>query len=96
MADTFSDILADADDAILDGLGETVTITGKGTVVGVFEDEYDDDVDVQGSHPMFTYDTSDLTVVSGDELVRSNGSAYTVRVPESDGTGLTALILQED
>ena len=94
MADTFSSILADADDAVLDALGETVTITGKGTVVGVFDEETVYELDMQGTRPVFEYQQADITIVAGDELVRGSDT-YDVRQIEPDGTGMNKLILSE-
>ena len=96
MVDTFRTILADADNTIFDALGETVVITGKGNLVGVFGDESGFELDVQGTRPVFEYQESDMAVVKGDVLTY-NSIAYTVRTPpESDGMGVSNLILRDN
>ena len=97
MADTFNTALSNADDAILEGLGETVTVkdtldAAVGSVVGVFENQYVEVSNVQGVHPTFTYKASDLTIATGYEITRE-GIAYNVRYPQPDGTGMVMLIL---
>jgi len=96
MADNFNAILADADDAIVDALGETVTITGRGTVVGVFDERYDEALSMQGTVPMFEYLDADLpALAAGDELIRA-GTSYTVRIKQPDGTGMVTLVLEQN
>jgi len=97
MADTFNAALSDADDVIIDGVGETVTVkdTGDvsvGSVVGIFENQYVEAGNIQGVHPTFTYKASDLTIASNYEITRG-GIAYNVRYPQPDGTGMVMLIL---
>ena len=95
MTDTFRSALAAADEVILDGLGETVTITAKGDLVGVLEEETDFDIDMQGTRPVFYYQETDMTVVVGDQLVYASVS-YMVRRIETDGMGMGKLILSKD
>ena len=96
MVDTFRTILTDADNTILDVLGETVVITGKGNLVGAFGDESGFELDVQGTRPVFEYQEADMVVVKGD-ILSYNGVVYTVRKsPESDGMGMGKLVLREN
>ena len=92
MADTFRTTLADADNSIFDALGETATVTSKGSLVGVFEDESDYDLEVQGTRPVFNYQESDMTIVVGDVITYASIS-YTVQKIESDGMGMGKLVL---
>lgn len=95
MADLFRTILATADDVILDALGETVVITGKGNLVGVLEEESAYDLEMQGTTPVFHYQEADMTVAVGDALVYG-GITYTVRKIETDGVGMGRLVLSRD
>ena len=99
MADTFSTILADADDAILDSLGETVSIfddtgTYLGNVVGVFDKQYIEAQNVQGFAPTFTYNDTEINIESGYSI-NYQAQDYVVRFLEPDGVGMTMLVLRE-
>jgi len=97
MADTFNNLLADADDSVIDILGETVAVkdaagVSVGSVVGVFENQFVEASNIQGVHPTFVYLAKDLAIATGYELTIS-GTAYNVRYPQPDGTGMVLLIL---
>lgn len=100
MTDTFLADMGDADDAILDALGETVTVNDAdgnavGTVVGVFEEQYVEVNDLQGTKPTFFYKESDLAIEIGHEIVYQ-AQSFTVRFPQPDGTGMSLLILRKN
>ncbi len=99
MPDTFLTDMAVIDDAILDALGETVAVKDNlgasvGNVVGVFERQYFEVLDMQGYYPTFTYQDADLTIEQDYEITHS-GQAYNVRYPQPDGTGMSLLILSK-
>lgn len=77
--------------------GVSATI-GAGTVNGVFNNEFFNipvDVGVDGSNPMFTCKTSDLTGVSRGDTVTINSILYTIRGIHNDGTGITTLVFED-
>jgi hypothetical protein len=97
---TFRSIMATADQTILSALGDTVSMVtddgiNLGNITGVFEFDYVDGAGVEGYRPIFTCRTSDLPEGCHDYRLTFDGKTYTVSVPKSDGSGMTALVLKE-
>mgnify|MGYP001123536540 CR=1 FL=1 len=83
--------------ALLDDFG--IDITGpSGTFTGIFDNAYVETLDIAGTRPVVLARTADLTaagVVRGSALT-IDGNGYTVAAPpETDGTGMTNLVLEE-
>ena len=63
-------------------------------ITAVFDNEYEDPLNVESTSPALTCQTVDLaSPAHGDALVVS-GNSYTVRSVKPDGTGITVLILE--
>ena len=72
------------------------------TVNGIFDNEYFEvdplsGVGVVSAQPRFVCTTADLPsgAASGDAIT-IDGTAYTVRVIQPEGTGVTSLVLEKD
>jgi hypothetical protein len=87
-----------------DDFGVTATYTPLGgsasNVKGIFDNEFFEaavgEVGVAIQQPRFVCRSSDIsTAVEGDALT-VNSVAYTIRVVQPDGTGVTTLVLEED
>ena len=95
-------IETDADRALFfetDDFAVVATINST-SVNGDFGNEYIEAFDVAGTHPVFTCRTSDLnaitpTVARGTTVTIASVN-YTIENIESDGTGITVLILSKD
>lgn len=72
---------------------------GSGVILkGVFDNEHREDLDIAGSRPQLTFRTKDIddsgsNLATGD-TVTIGTDAYTVRVIQKDGTGMTLLELE--
>lgn len=74
--------------------GEDVTVTGIGTVRGMFDAEFAASQEIEGGAPVFICREADVSSAEhGTTLVRS-GTTYAVVGMQPDGTGLVALILE--
>jgi hypothetical protein len=89
----------------VDDFGTAATFTPSGgaasTVNGIFDNDIVE-VDAGGNIPMairqprFQCRTQDIAnAVDGDALV-VNATAYTIRVVDHDGTGMTTLVLEKN
>ena len=99
MPDTFLTNMAAADNVILDALGETVSVfdeseTYLGNVVGIFERQFVESQNIQGSAPTFTYNDTEIVIEEGYTITYETQS-HVVRYLEPDGTGITMLVLRE-
>lgn len=93
----------DADDLAgffdADDFAVTATLTGGGTVEGIFDAEYYAALDgiagvaVESSQPAFTAPTSDLSGVGQGDTLTIDGATYEVVEVKPDGTGVTTLRL---
>lgn len=77
-----------------DDFGTAATVDGS-SVDGIFDHEYVEAAGIAGERPVFLCRTSDISAVALDVTVVVNSTNYTLRVIESDGTGLSRLILEE-
>lgn len=90
-------IESDADRMIFldtDDFAVTATIDGS-SVDGIFDHEFVEAAGFSGERPVFLCRTSDVSGVSEGVTVTVNSTSYTLRVIESDGTGFSRLILEE-
>lgn len=75
--------------------GENVAITGIGTILGTFDKEFAASFDIEGDLPVFFCIEADvLSAAHGTEVIRS-GTTYHVVGMQKDGSGLIALVLEE-
>lgn len=92
-------IFFDADD-----FGVTASYTPSGgsasNVKGIFDNEFFEaavgDVGVAIQQPRFLCRTSDISAAAEGDAITINSVAYTIRVVQPDGTGVTTLVLEED
>lgn len=92
-------VFFDADDF---GVAATYTPSGgsPATVNGIFDNEFFEveaggEIAVAMEQPRFTCRTSDVSTAAEGDSITINSTAYTVRVVQSDGTGVTVLVLEE-
>ena len=87
-----------------DEFGVAATYTPSGgstaTVNGIFDNEFFEveaggEIAVAMEQPRFTCRTSDVSTAAEGDSITINSIAYTVRVVQSDGTGVTVLVLEE-
>jgi len=87
---------------LLNDFGVDVTYTPQGgssvTIKVIFDDEFREvsggEVDFAVHEPKFMCRTSDVPVIAEGDSVAYNGSSYEVTVVMSDGTGMTAVMLE--
>lgn len=79
---------------MLTAAGEQVTVGGQ-SIYGIFRDDYDEALDVEGSALRLTCRTSDVAAVEHGTAATVRGSDYTVRGIQGGTTGLTVLVLEE-
>jgi len=93
-------VFFDADD-----FGTAASFTPSGgsasTVNGIFrnvffEAEAGGNVGVAMQDPIFICRTADVSGVAEGDALTVSGTAYTIRVVEPDGTGVTRLMLEKD
>ena len=77
-----------------DEFAVTATISAS-PVVGIFDNEFAEAIDIEGTVPAFECRTSDVAAVVHGTTVTINTIAYTCHGKQPDGTGMTVLILQE-
>lgn len=75
-------------------MGVAATI-GAGSVMGMFDDAYQDALGIGGSAPVFTCAASDVSSVTTGTALTIGGVGYTVASKQPDGTGIVRLVLQE-
>lgn len=92
-------VFFDADDF---GVAATYTPSGgsPATINGIFDNEFFEveaggEIAVAMEQPRFTCRTSDVSTAAEGDSITINSIAYTVRVVQSDGTGVTVLVLEE-
>jgi len=70
---------------------------GVNTFNGIFEHSFLELNSIAGEHPTFLAETSELSTysVAVGDTITINGTSYTVRVLQPDGTGFTLIILEE-
>jgi len=79
----------------------TAATFGGGTVNGIFDNEFVE-VDAGGGvgfalvQPRFQCRTQDVSSASEGDAITIDGTAYTIRVVQPDGTGITTLVLEKD
>jgi len=87
-----------------DDFGVAATYTPSGgspvTVNGIFDNEFFEveaggEVAVAMEQPRFACRTADVSSAAEGDSISINSIAYTVRVVQSDGTGVTVLVLEE-
>lgn len=82
------------------GSTATVTINGSGSSISVIiNKEYfaiaGESVDVDGTQPIVTCRSSDVTGVDTDDTITIDSVTYNIVNIQPDGTGVTVLILQD-
>lgn len=73
----------------LDPFGGTMTVTG------LLERDYVDVQGIESEMPVLTCRTTDVASVKHGDAVTVNSTSYVVRGVRNDGTGMTALALEE-
>jgi len=69
--------------------GETITISG------IFDTEYVEINQMESLVPTFTCRTADVSAARTGARMTVDSVEYSVRIPQSDGTGMTTLILEK-
>jgi len=82
------------------GSTATVTINGTGSSINVIiNKEYfaiaGESVDVDGTQPVVTCRSSDVTGIDTDDTITIDSVTYNIVNIQPDGTGVTVLILQD-
>ena len=82
------------------GSTATVTINGTGSSINVIiNKEYfaiaGESVDIDGTQPVVTCRSSDVTGIDTDDTITVGGVTYNIVNIQPDGTGVTVLILQD-
>lgn len=92
-------IFFDADDF---GVAASYTRQGQSavTINGIFDNEFFEveaggEVAVAMEQPRFACRTSDVSSATEGDTININSVNYTIRVVQSDGTGVTVLVLEE-
>ena len=92
-------IFFDADDF---GVAASYTRQGQPavTINGIFDNEFFEveaggEVAVAMEQPRFACRTSDVSSATEGDTININSVNYTIRVVQSDGTGVTVLVLEE-
>lgn len=65
------------------------------TVNGVFDREYSAVLGLEANTPTFTCDESDVSDIAHGDTITIDGTDYTVREIQPDGTGVVVLVLEE-
>ena len=74
--------------------GESLTF-GSTAVLGIFSNDYIENLDIQGTVPQFICRTADADNIAIDASMTRATVTYLVKIKESDGTGITTLVLEE-
>jgi hypothetical protein len=77
------------------GFADSATITGFGSVDGIFTDEYLEELAAEGSTPMFLCKESDVTGIGQDVQVVVQSRTFVTKEVMPDGTGLMLLRMEE-
>ena len=84
----------------VDDFGTAATFAG-GTVNGIFDNDFIEvetgaGVGVALQQPRFICRTADVSSAAEGNAITIGGTAYTIRIVQPDGTGMTTLILELD
>lgn len=74
--------------------GQQVTIGGA-SIYAIFDNDYVEALDTEGSGPRLVCRTADVSSVTYGTAAVVSGANYTVRTIMPDGTGMTVLVLEE-
>lgn len=91
----FRDLAARMDNAIKAHVATDVAVIGGNNVQGAFSKEYVETTQIQGHRPIFRCMVADLGAAGLNSTLVYDGTTYTIKVLQPDGTGWTAMILQE-
>lgn len=82
--------------ALYSALVDAGTHPGSATSIkGIFENEFVELNGMGAVRPLFTCATSDVSDASDGAKITIDSTVSTVRSPQTDGTGVTTLILEE-
>ena len=73
---------------------EKATLADGTVISAIFDNEYDEALEVTGTVPRLTGRTSDLSDVVVGSTITIDLVDYTVRVLQPDGAGMTTLVLE--
>lgn len=79
--------------SMFDYFAISVVVSGK-PIMALFDHEYVEVGQINGTHPVLTCRTSDLIHVSRGNIVHIDGDNYLIAVVESDGTGVSRVVLE--
>ncbi len=89
----------------VDDFGTTASYTVQGgsavNIIGIFDNEFIE-VDAGGTvgvaiqQPRFLCRTSDISSATEGDAITILGVAYTIRIVQDDGTGMTTLVLEKN
>jgi len=83
----------------VDDFGVAATYNG-GTINGIFDNDFVE-VDAGGGvgfalqQPRFVCCTADVSTAAEGDTITINAAAYTMRIVQDDGTGMTTLVLEK-
>ncbi len=74
--------------------GITATFSGS-NVVGIFEETFIVVHGIEGLHPVFTCALADVSGAAHGDAITIAGGSYKVVSVQKDGTGIVALVLED-
>lgn len=77
----------------LSAFAREATVGGR-TVNGIFDRPYKEETGISGFVPVLYCKSSDVATVAEGTAVVIDGVSYEVVVPQPDGSGVTALVLE--
>jgi len=75
-------------------LADNATI-GTSIVAGIFENQFVEVQGVEGMRPVFTCAEANVASIKHGDIISLKAGSYKVAGVQSDGTGLTSLILEK-
>lgn len=91
---TFASIEARINNAVLAHLANVTATVGGVSVSAIFDNGYNAVMGIDGSTPVITAKSSDVSSAVRGTAVVVDGVSYTVQGIEPDGLGITRLILE--
>lgn len=85
---------------MLSDFGETLYVPGGNAINAIFQNEYEAQyvygVEIDSSAPVAVCKSSDVSHVQVGSMINRDSNTYYVQSIQSDGTGVTVLVLSED
>lgn len=94
MAATFAALEARVNRAVISRVANAAVVLGAATFYGIFDKTYVDPLGITSSEPRLVAKSTDVASATLGTPITVNGTAYTVREKQPDGTGMTTLLLE--